>query len=118
MGMGRCIFQATAQGSKSPLADEEWCYVDKPALDEFTAEDWALLEKQRQPYFAEQRATQALRMLAAMADDASFGYAINNYWHCLQSATMVMRDGHDDETIVVALFHDLGFTLACLGQTA
>lgn len=109
MGIARRTLQATAQGGKSPLADEAWCYVDKPALDQFTAEDWALLEKQRQPYFAEQRATQALRMLAAMADDASFGYAINNYWHCLQSATMVMRDGHDDETIVVALFHDLGF---------
>jgi predicted HD phosphohydrolase len=99
-------------GRRSRLASSDWSYVDKPELDAFTAEDWRLLDRQRVLYDAEQRAAQALRMLAAMADDTSFGYAINNYRHCLQSATMVMRDGHAEETIVVALFHDLGF-IAC-----
>jgi predicted HD phosphohydrolase len=101
--------QPLEPGRKSRLARPDWSYVDKPELDAFTAEDWRLLDRQRVVYDAEQRAAQALRMLAAMADDTSFGYAINNYRHCLQSATMVMRDGHDEETIVVALFHDIGF---------
>ena len=30
-------------------------------------------------------------LVLAMADDTSYGYAINNYRHCLQSATMVIR---------------------------
>jgi hypothetical protein len=96
-------------GRKSPLAKPGWSHIDQPDLDSFTAQDWQLLDQQRAVYDAEERAAQALRMLAAMADDASFGYAINNYRHCLQSATMLMHDGHDEETIVVALFHDIGF---------
>lgn len=96
-------------GENSPLARTDWSYVDKPDLDAFTAVDWQVLDRQRVVYDAEQRAAQALRMLAAMADDTTFGYAINNYRHCLQSATMALRDGHDEETVVVALFHDIGF---------
>lgn len=97
------------EGERSPLARPEWRYVEKPDLDRFDGADWALLDAQREVYDGEQRARQALRMLTAQADDPTFGYAINNYRHCLQSATMVMRDGHDDETIVVALLHDIGF---------
>jgi predicted HD phosphohydrolase len=96
-------------GENSPLGRPDWTYVDKPDLDAFTAADWQVLDRQRLIYDAEQRAAQALRMLAAMADDTTFGYAINNYRHCLQSATMALRDGHDEETVVVALFHDIGF---------
>ena len=93
----------------SPLKNPDWHYVDKPALDEFRAEDWAILNRQRGPYMAGEQARQALRMLTDSKDDATFGYRINNYLHCLQSATLAMRDGRNDETIVVALFHDLGF---------
>jgi predicted HD phosphohydrolase len=99
----------SAEAGPSPLARPDWSYIDKPDLDTFGALDWQILDRQREVYDAEQRATQALRMLAAMADDTTFGYAINNYRHCLQSATMAMRDGHDEETVVVALFHDIGF---------
>jgi predicted HD phosphohydrolase len=86
--------------------------VERPSLDEFRAGDWALLERQRRPYYREQQAAQLLRMLEAQRDDPSFGYQVNNYLHCLQTATMVMRDGHDEEAVVVALLHDLGF-VAC-----
>ena len=48
-------------------------------------------------------------MLATQKDAPSFGYQINNYEHCLQSATLALKDGLDDETVVVSLFHDLGF---------
>lgn len=96
----------------SPLKDPDWRYVDKLTLDDFRAEDWDILNRQRGPYMAEEQARQALRMLTDSKDDTTFGYRINNYLHCLQSATMALRDGRDEETVVVALFHDLGF-LTC-----
>lgn len=95
--------------ASSPLKEPGWRYIDKPALDEFRAEDWAILNRQRGPYMAAEQARQALRALSESKDDTTFGYRINNYLHCLQSATMAMRDGRDEETVVVALFHDLGF---------
>ena len=36
---------------------------------------------------------------------------MNNYQHCLQAATKAMDDGQDNETIVTALFHDVGFAV-------
>ena len=96
-------------GEHTPLKDPSWSYVNTRKLDDFSREDWALLGRQRQPYEIEERPKQALEMLIAQQDIPSFGYQINNYQHCLQSATKAMEDGQDDETIVVALFHDVGF---------
>ena len=96
-------------GERSRLARDNWHYVEKGRLDTFTAEDWQLLDRQRDPYLGVERARQALGMLRAQQSAPSFGYLINNYEHCLQAATMAMQAGEDDETIVVALFHDLGF---------
>ena len=97
--------------ARSPLLKADWKYVEKPALEDYRADDWARLTHQRAIYFAEQQAVQAVRMLRALHDEPTYGYEINNYQHCLQSATMAMRDGHDEETIVVALFHDIGFVV-------
>ena len=94
---------------RSRLGAADWGYIEAGSLQDFTVEDWALMNKQRAPYLAEEQAKQALQMLVAQQDAPSFGYQINNYEHCLQSATMAMRDGQDEETIVVSLFHDLGF---------
>ena len=99
------------QHQRSPLYRDEWAYVEKSALEEFRADDWKRLNSQRVPYVAEEQARQALRLLSASADDTTFGYQINNYRHCLQSASMIMEAGYDEETIVVALFHDVGFTV-------
>lgn len=96
---------------RTPLARPDWVYVEKPSLAEFAAGDWAALNRQRGPYYREQQARQILRMLTVSRDDPSFGYQINNYGHSLQTATMVMQDGHDEETIVVALLHDVGFVV-------
>ena len=40
------------------------------------------------------------------------GYQIDRYDHSLQTATRALRDGADEETVVVALLHDIGDTLA------
>ncbi|MCG8355556.1 MAG: phosphohydrolase [Kiloniellales bacterium] len=98
-------------GERSPLADPAWSYIEKTSLDDFTTEDWAQLDAQRAPYLAEQVARQALDMLAAQKHAPSFGYQINNYEHCLQAATLALRDGRDEETVVCTLFHDLGFVV-------
>lgn len=99
-------------GARTPLLRQDWRYVEKEALDDFRAADWTLLNSQRGPYYAEQQATQALRLLAASAGDPGFGYQVNNYRHCIQSATLAMQDGRDEEYVVMALLHDIGF-VAC-----
>ena len=96
----------------TPLEQEDWLYVDKAALEEFRAADWALLNRQREPYYARHQADQALAMLRAGEALPSFGYAVNNFRHCLQAATLALKDGRDEETVVVALLHDIGF-VAC-----
>src|SRR3984957_9504332 len=37
----------------------------------------------------------------------TIGYPVNLYEHSLQTATRVLEAGHDDELVVVALFHDV-----------
>lgn len=96
---------------RAPLADPDWRYVDKPALDAFRRADWDVLLPQRRAYYAQRQAAHVLRTLELLRDDPSWGYQLSIYEHCLQSATMVMQDGHDEETVVVALLHDIGFTL-------
>ncbi len=98
-----------AAGELSPLLRPEWRYVEKTNLDHFRAADWALMNAQRAPYLGQERARQALRLLEASRADASYGYMINNYEHCLQTATFMLEDGRDEEEIVCGLFHDLGF---------
>jgi len=93
----------------APLAEPDWRHVDKIALEDFQPQDWQLLEQQRRRYLAGHQASQALRLLTASRDDPSFGYMVNNYRHCLQSATMALRAGLDEEDVVVALLHDVGF---------
>ena len=96
-------------GQKSPLLEDGWSYVEPVSLDDFTTDDWLLLDRQRVPFGVAERAKHALDMLAAQAGAPTFGYQINNYGHCLQAATLALRDGLGEEDIVVALFHDLGF---------
>ena len=93
--------------SRTPLLG--WGYVSSPAIERMTAEDWRMLDAQRASYRAELQAEQMLRLLHVQRDDPSFGYPVNNYRHCLQSATLALRDGRDEETVVVALLHDVGF---------
>ena len=80
-------------------------------MDKLSREDWTQLMQYRKLYHQEEQAKQALEMLAVQKDSPSYGFRINNYRHSLQSATMVYRDGGDDEDVVVALFHDIGFVV-------
>lgn len=98
--------------SRTPLFDTNSRYVGPTRLDDFTAADWAILATQRPAYQAAQQASQVLRLLSASKDDPGFGYHVNNYRHCLQAATLALRDGRDDAYVTAALLHDIGF-IAC-----
>lgn len=96
---------------RSPLMKPDWGYVSTSQMERMSAADWRLLDEQRAIYRAEHQAAQVLRQLAMQRDEPSFGYPVNNYRHCLQSATLAHRDGLDEETVVVCLLHDIGFDL-------
>ena len=96
-------------GERSDLLQSDWHYIEARNIGDYTSEDWALLNRQRAEYEAKERARQALELLTASRAAPTFGYLINNYEHCLQTATMLHRDGHDEGTIVTGLFHDAGF---------
>ena len=98
-------------GERSPLLRPDWRYVEKLNMDDYRAEDWALMNSQRAEYLEAQQAIQVLDMLKASRDAPTFGYLINNYEHCLQTATLLHHDGHDEETVVTGLLHDIGFTV-------
>jgi predicted HD phosphohydrolase len=99
-----------SRGARSPLLKPDWRHIAATDLDSVRAEEWALLAAQRRVFDAEQQASHVLRMLEASAADPSFGYQVNNYRHCLQAATAALQDGRNEEYVVVALFHDVGFT--------
>ena len=80
---------------KSPLipAELEILNESQQKMDDLSRSDWENLSKYRKKYNREQQVEQALAMLEVQKDDPSYGFRVNNYRHCLQSATMVYRDG-------------------------
>jgi predicted HD phosphohydrolase len=97
---------------RSPLYRDDWSYIERAALNDFSEEEFALLNSQRRVYYAEHQAESVLAMMRAAQHEPSFGYQINHYEHGLQSATMLFRDGHEAEDVIVGLLHDIGF-IAC-----
>ena len=112
MGSGTAGPSDAANGTNSPLLRDGWDYVGAIPLDDFEASDFALLDAQRPVFTAERQAGQILRIVRGMADDPSFGYRINTYRHCLQSATMAHRAGKDEDYVAMAFLHDIGFDIA------
>lgn len=107
-------------GQRSSLLMTQWRYIEKLNMDDYRADDWALMNEQRAEYMKEQKAIQVLDMLKASKSAPTFGYLINNYEHCLQTATRLHDDGHDEDTIVMGLLHDIGFIVCseCHGRFA
>ena len=91
------------------LQKDEWSYSKKRSLDDFNAQDWALWSEQRSQYFEGQRVKHILRMLECQKDDKAYLYTVNNYYHCMQTATRMLNAGLPEEDVVVGLLHDVGF---------
>ena len=79
-------------------------------MDEGTYEDYQLLERLYKKLDHE-LVDNVTGLLNRLKGD-KLGYKIDRYDHSLQSATRALRDGADEETVVVALLHDIGDTVA------
>ena len=93
------------------LSSDSFEFVSKPTMQDFDRGDWGRLAEQRAVFNQDVKVNAVLAMLAASESEPSFGYQINNYQHCLQAATMAYLDGLDEEDVVVALLHDVGFVV-------
>ncbi len=79
-------------------------------MDEGTYEDYKLLEGEFKACY-DQLPDNVLDALDRLKGD-KLGYKVDRYEHSLQTATRAFRDGADEETVVVALLHDIGDLLA------
>lgn len=79
-------------------------------MDKGTHEDYQLLERLYKKLDHE-LVGNVIGLLDRLKGD-KLGYKIDRYDHSLQTATRALRDGADEETVVVALLHDIGDTVA------
>ncbi len=75
-----------------------------------TREEFRILEQQWAP--AEGELADNVLSLLDRLKGPTFGYQVDRYDHSLQTATRALRDGAEEESVVCALLHDIGVTLA------
>ena len=75
-------------------------------FDEATAEDWKPIGE-KFDVFQQGLVGQLVAHLRLLATH-DLGYPVDRYVHSLQTATLALRDGADDEMVVCALLHDIG----------
>lgn len=78
-------------------------------MEESTKADWEIIipEAMKMCQGLSDRVLAHLKLL-----DGDFGgFPIDRYSHCLQAATLALKDGRDEEYICCALLHDIGDTL-------
>ena len=76
------------------------------SMETSTQEDWDIIKQ-----FADQRRERVYDSLMSMLkqmENADDGGPVNGLEHSLQSATRAYEDGADEETVFIALFHDVG----------
>lgn len=78
-------------------------------MDESTKQDWALIvpEAMKMARSLPDRVLAHLQLL----DGDYGGFPVDRLTHSLQTATLALKDGRDDEYVVCALLHDIGDTL-------
>ena len=75
-------------------------------MDQSTPEDWTSDNSYKKQNL-KQLPDSVMAMLKRLRDKVD-GASMNGYDHSLQTATRAYDDGADDETIFIALFHDIG----------
>jgi predicted HD phosphohydrolase len=78
-------------------------------MDESTQADWQIIGGEFMQ-FAKGLPDRVLAHLKLLEGDYG-GFPIDRYTHCLQTATLALKDGRSDEYVVCALLHDIGDTL-------
>lgn len=78
-------------------------------MQDSTQADWMLIvpEAMKMGKTLPDRVLDHLKLL----DGDYGGFPIDRYSHCLQTATLALRDGRDEEYVCCALLHDIGDTL-------
>lgn len=78
-------------------------------MEDHDPNDWTIVAAA----FKAQNGDLGERVLRALekVERYTFGYQVDRYTHCLQTATRALRAGADEETVVCALLHDIGDTL-------
>src|SRR5262249_29224416 len=84
--------------------------VDFTRMDEGTCEEYQFLEGPLK-VCSNKRPSNVLGALKKLQGDTR-GYQVDRFVHSLQTATRAFHDGADEETVVVALLHDIGDLLA------
>lgn len=80
-------------------------------MDEGTEAEYQFLERLWQEHKNAHLADSVLALLADMRGP-TLGYRVDRYEHSLQTASRAARDGADEETVVCALLHDVGDSVA------
>ena len=78
-------------------------------MDASTKEDWNLIV----PEFIKMAHALPDRVLAhlKLLEGDYGGFPVDRYTHSLQTATLALKDGRDEEYVACALLHDIGDTL-------
>jgi len=78
-------------------------------MEHSTKEDWDIITGE----FMKISKTLPDRVLAhlLLLDGDTGGFAVDRLTHSLQTATLALKDGRDEEYVVCALLHDIGDTL-------
>jgi len=79
------------------------------SMDHSTQEDWRAIGGEFM-HFSQGLPERILAHLKLLDGDFG-GFPIDRYHHSLQTATLALRDGRDEEYVVCALLHDIGDTL-------
>ena len=78
-------------------------------MEESTKEDWGVIVPEVMQS-AKQLPDRVIAHLRLLENDYG-GFPIDRYSHSLQTATLALADGRDEEYVVCALLHDIGDTL-------
>jgi predicted HD phosphohydrolase len=78
-------------------------------MEDSTATEWQLIGGEFLQ-FAKKLPDRLIAHLQLLQNDYG-GFPVDRYTHCLQTATLALRDGRDEEYVVCALLHDIGDTL-------
>ena len=78
-------------------------------MEQSTKEDWAIIVPEVM-HAAKSLPDRVIAHLQLLENDYG-GFPIDRYSHSLQTATLALADGRDEEYVVCALLHDIGDTL-------
>lgn len=83
-------------------------------MQDSTREDWQAIGGEF-VQFAQGLPQRVVKHLQILEGDYG-GFPIDRYTHSLQTATLALKDGRDEEYVVCALLHDIGDTLGAFNH--